>query len=56
MWSAEPQGKLADLMFFHVSSVFTTHITLTDNGEAKWRALRDLLKHYAGWRLTCNGK
>lgn len=44
MQSAEPPSKFREFNFFHDSTVVTTYVTLTDNGEAKKRVLLNLFK------------
>ncbi|XP_054452570.1 uncharacterized protein si:ch211-188c16.1 isoform X2 [Anoplopoma fimbria] len=58
--NAEPSSKFPELIFFHVSTVVITCVTLTDNGKAKRRALRDLFKDSTDrlasclkWKKTC---
>ncbi len=42
--SAEPPGKFTEFNFFRDSTVVTTYITLTDNGETKRRVLTNLFQ------------
>lgn len=44
MQSAEPPSKFTVFKFFHDSTVVTTYVTLTDNGEAKRTVLINVFK------------
>ncbi len=45
--SPEPPSKFTQFNFFHDCTVLITYVTLTDNAEAKRRALRNLQRDAA---------
>ena len=56
MKSAETPSEYTECSCLHDSTVVTTHVTLTDNGEAKRRVLTNLFKQSQHWRLASYGK